>query len=165
MSRFLFILFFSLFYICYGQTYWQQHVDYKMDVHMNVKKFQYDGSQTIIYTNNSPDTLHTIYFHLFYNAFRPGSEMSARIMSAKDKNHRFRVNIDSLTEQEMGFLKVVSIFQDGVPLSPEESETILEVKLNAPLLPNSSTTLVTKFKGQVPKLIRRGGAILKKMSR
>ena len=38
--------------------YWQQKVDYKMDVSMDVKTYQYKGKQTLVYTNNSPDTLY-----------------------------------------------------------------------------------------------------------
>ena len=34
--------------------YWQQHVDYSMDVDMNVENFNYTGKQKLVYTNNSP---------------------------------------------------------------------------------------------------------------
>jgi len=157
MTRLFFYLTLSFFCFSYGQTYWQQHVDYKMDVNMNVKNFQYTGTQTIVYKNNSPDTLKNIYFHLFYNAFHPGSEMAVRIKSGKDKNSRFKEDIDSLSKKEMGLLNVISVAQNGVLLEIEEAETILEVTLDSPLPPNSSTKLETVFKGQVPKLIRRGG--------
>ena len=41
----------------FGQnsSYWQQHVDYTMEVDMNVENFQYTGTQKLVYTNNSPD--------------------------------------------------------------------------------------------------------------
>ena len=58
-------IFFSVFNL-YGQNYWQQRADYKMSVKMDVKTFQYEGSQTINYTNNSPDTLNKVFFHLFF---------------------------------------------------------------------------------------------------
>ena len=35
--------------------YWQQHVDYTMEVKMDVETFNYSGTQQLIYTNNSPD--------------------------------------------------------------------------------------------------------------
>ena len=63
--------------------YWQQQVDYKMDVTMDVKNYQYKGKQELVYTNNSPDTLRKVYYHLFNNAFQPGSEMDARIKASK----------------------------------------------------------------------------------
>ena len=43
--------------------YWQQHVDYKMDVKMDVEKFQYSGTQDLVYTNNSNDTLKKVFYH------------------------------------------------------------------------------------------------------
>ena len=63
MKNLLFILisFISLAQNNPNPGYWQQHVDYKMDVTMDVKKFQYTGKQEIVYTNNSNDTLHKVY--------------------------------------------------------------------------------------------------------
>ena len=55
--------------------YWQQHVDYTMDVDMNVDNYQYTGKQKLVYTNNSPETLDRVYYHLFFNAFQPGSQI------------------------------------------------------------------------------------------
>ena len=54
---------------------WQQAVDYTMDVTMNVKDHTFEGTQKLIYTNNSPDTLTRVYYHLYFNAFQPGSMM------------------------------------------------------------------------------------------
>ena len=45
-------------------SYWQQHVDYQMDVDFDVKNYQYKGTQKLIYTNNSPDILHQVFYHL-----------------------------------------------------------------------------------------------------
>ena len=52
---------------------WQQQADYQMDVTMDVKTFQYKGTQKLTYTNNSPDTLRVVFYHLYYNAFQPNS--------------------------------------------------------------------------------------------
>ena len=49
-------------------TYWQQHVDYKMDIDMDVNNYQYQGTQKLVYTNNSPDTLNKVFYHLYFNA-------------------------------------------------------------------------------------------------
>lgn len=46
-------------------TYWQQQVDYKMNVDINVENYQYTGTQELVYTNNSPDTLNRVFYHLF----------------------------------------------------------------------------------------------------
>ena len=83
-------------------TYWQQHVDYKMEVAMDVKTYQYKGNQELVYTNNSPDTLRKVYYHLFNNAFQPGSEMDARIQSIKDPDSRMvnKVKVDGREVKE-----------------------------------------------------------------
>ena len=57
-----------------NNSYWQQHVDYTMNVAMDIKTYQYTGTQKLVYTNNSPDVLDRVFYHLYYNAFQPGSE-------------------------------------------------------------------------------------------
>ena len=42
-------------------SYWQQQVDYTMEVDMNVENYQYTGTQELVYTNNSPDTLNRVF--------------------------------------------------------------------------------------------------------
>ena len=58
--------------------YWQQHVNYQMEVDMDVKSHQFTGNQVLEYTNNSPDTLSRVFYHLYFNAFQPGSMMDVR---------------------------------------------------------------------------------------
>ena len=55
---------------------------------MDVKNYQYKGTQELVYTNNSADTLKRVYYHLFNNAFQPGSEMDARLQFIKDLDKR-----------------------------------------------------------------------------
>ena len=138
-------------------TYWQQKVDYKMEVDMNVKNYQYTGNQELVYTNNSPDTLNRVFYHLFFNAFQPGSEMDVRSRTIKDPDSRVEDRISKLTEAEQGYLKVNSLTQDGTTLSFEEVGTVLEVELSKPLLPGEKATFKMAFKGQVPQQIRRSG--------
>ena len=143
--------------------YWQQRIDYTMDVSMNVEDFTYKGSSTVQYTNHSPDTLTRVFFHLYFNAFRPGSDMDARLQSISDPDNRMvtenkESRISVLSEDEMGYLRVAQITQNqGAPLKTSHEETILVVDLQTPLLPQSSTTLNLDFEGQVPLQIRRSG--------
>ena len=152
----LFILL-SLSLSAYSQNYWQQAVDYKMVVDIDIKTFKYSGEQELLYTNNSPDSLKKVFYHLYFNAFQPGSEMSERIKTGKDKNKRFFIDIDSLKPNEIGYLKVSNLKQNGNVLKHELSETILEVLLSKPLMPGETTKLTLNFEGQVPKLVRRAG--------
>ena len=150
--------------------YWQQHVDYKMEVSMDAKNYQYKGKQELVYTNNSPDTLKKVFYHLFLNAFQPGSEMDARLHSIKDPDGRMvnkvkgadgketkQSRIETLKPNEIGFLKITNFKQDGVTAQTRISGTIMEVTLAKPILPNSKTTFTLDFDGQVPVQIRRSG--------
>lgn len=137
--------------------YWQQKVDYTMEVTLDTETARYNGTQKLIYTNNSPETHHKVFYHLYYNAFQPGSEMALRLKNAADKNRRFKVDIDSLTIEQQGFLRVKNLTQNGTLVQTEEAETILEVTLNEPLLPGESTILELNFEGQVPDVVRRAG--------
>lgn len=151
--------------ISFGQNntpYWQQHVDYTMEVDMNVENYQYTGTQQLVYTNNSPDTLNRVYYHLFFNAFQPGSEMDIRLQSIKDPDDRMmaedgKSRIASLTDNEIGFLHASSLLQDGQKVDFNEESTILTVDLTTPLLPGGKTTFDMEFRGQVPIQIRRSG--------
>lgn len=152
-----------------SSSYWQQHVDYKMDVSMDVKSYQYKGKQELIYTNNSPDTLRRVFYHLYNNAFQPGSEMDKRLQSIKDPDGRMvtktkvgdkeikESRIAKLQPNEMGYLHISNFKQDGVTAVAKEVETILEVSLAQPILPGKSATFTLDFEGQVPVQIRRSG--------
>ncbi|MCB0372167.1 MAG: M1 family metallopeptidase [Muricauda sp.] len=140
---------------------WQQHVDYTMDVDMDVKTYQYTGTQKLVYTNNSPDQLGRVFYHLYFNAFQPGSEMDVRLQNIKDPDKRMmdgdQSRIASLSESEMGYLHALTLTQDGQPVTFKEEGTILVVDLAKPIPSGGKTTLEMTFKGQVPLQIRRSG--------
>ncbi len=150
-------------------SYWQQQADYKMNVDFDVSNYNYSGKQEIIYTNNSSDTLRKVYYHLYPNAFQPNSEMDARLQAIKDPDGRMVVKskvdgkdiktsrIKNLKPDEIGFLKISNLKQNGAVTNIKELGTILEVTLAKPILPNSKTTLTLDFVGQVPVQIRRSG--------
>jgi len=54
---------------------WQQKVKYVMSIDMNVQTNQFTGKQKLEYWNNAPDTLTRVFYHLYFNAFQPGSMM------------------------------------------------------------------------------------------
>ncbi|WP_343488373.1 M1 family metallopeptidase [Allomuricauda sp. d1] len=144
-----------------GPCYWQQHVDYQMDVTMDVETFQYDGTQKLVYTNNSPDTLNRVFYHLYFNAFQPGSEMDMRLQTIKDGDGRMledgKSRIATLATEEQGYLHVQALTQDGQKVSFSEEGTILVVDLATPIAPGAKTKFDMEFKGQVPLQIRRSG--------
>lgn len=137
--------------------YWQQHVNYKMSVDLDVNTYRYSGHQELIYTNNSPDSINRVFYHLFFNAFQPGSEMDIRSRTITDPDPRVGDRISKLTPDEIGYIKPLSLLQDGKAVAFKVVGTILEVTLNEQILPGSSTAFSMDWEGQVPVQIRRSG--------
>lgn len=152
-----------------NKGYWQQKADYTMNVNMDVKTFRYTGHQELAYRNNSPDTLRKVYFHLYNNAFQPGSEMDARLQAITDPDRRMvktfktadkttkESRIVALKPDEIGYLNVKNFTQDGKAAATRVSGTILEVALVKPILPGKKAKFSLDFEGQVPIQIRRSG--------
>lgn len=144
---------------------WQQRVKYRMDIDMDVQSNRFTGKQTIDYWNNSPDTLKVLYYHLYWNAFQPGSMMDARslelgktvINGRNDWDARVRDRISKLQPEEIGYQRVKSLKMNGRPQQFTEHETILKVVPDKPVLPRSKVTLDMVFEAQVPVQIRRSG--------
>lgn len=163
MKKILILLIFMFGYssICFAQRnsvgYWQQHVDYVMDVTMDVETFNYTGTQKIVYTNNAPDTLNKVFFHLYFNAFRPGSEMDVRSQTIADPDSRVMNRIQNLSKEDQGYLVVHDLAQDEKKLITRVVGTILEVDLDRPIAPGEQTTFKMAFEGQVPLIVRRSG--------
>ncbi|WP_028870536.1 M1 family metallopeptidase [Psychroserpens burtonensis] len=149
--------------------YWQQQTDYIMDIDMDVKTYQFTGKQTIKYTNNSPDDLSRVFYHLYFNAFQPDSEMDARLQSITDPDGRmtdnvgtkenpiFESRISKLKDDEIGFIKVSSLNLNGKALSYEIEGTIMIVDLETPIKAGETVDFNMVFNGQVPVQIRRSG--------
>lgn len=149
--------------------YWQQHVDYKMNVDMNVENYQYKGNQELVYTNNSADTLTKVFYHLYPNAFQPGSEMDIRLQNIADPDGRMvrtfkqagkdvtESRIKTLKPSEIGYLKISNFKQNGKVAATKVEGTVLEVTLNEAILPHQKTTFTLDFDGQVPLQVRRSG--------
>ena len=140
-----------------ASNYWQQHVDYKIEVDVNVETAQYEGKQRVVYTNNSPDRLVRVFFHLYFNAFQPGSEMDVHSRNIADPDSRVMGRIEKLEKKDQGYLSVYSIKQDGVEINSHVAGTVLEVDLNKPIRPGESTVFDMAFLGQAPLIIRRAG--------
>ncbi|WP_298492721.1 M1 family metallopeptidase [uncultured Algibacter sp.] len=137
--------------------YWQQHADYKMEIDMDVNTYQYTGKQNLVYTNNSPDVLNKVFYHLYFNAFQQGSEMDVRSLTIADPDRRVKDRISKLNPDEIGYIKVNSLTQNGVAINYETVGTVLEVDLAKPIQPGESVTFNMDFNAQVPVQIRRSG--------
>lgn len=140
-----------------AQDYWQQRVEYKMDIDFDTKKHQFNGTQTLKYFNNSPDTLNKVFFHLYFNAFQPQSMMDVRSRTIEDPDRRVQDRISKLDNSEIGYHTINSLDQKGEKLSFIVEGTVMEVTLNEPILPGNSTVFNMTFDSQVPLQIRRSG--------
>lgn len=137
--------------------YWQQKVDYDMTIDFNVDNHQFNGNQSLTYFNNSPDTLKKVFYHLYFNAFQPGSSMDVRSRTISDPDPRIADRIQSLNEDEIGFHKISKLTQDGKKVEFKIEGTLMTVVLNDVLLPGTSSKFDMEFKSQVPVQIRRSG--------
>ena len=149
---------------------WQQQINYKIDASLDVQKNTIKGTEEILYTNNSTDTLRKVYFHMYWNAFQPNSNMDVRSRELgktilgnrrgediKDWDMRVRDRIQNLKPEEYGIQKVNTIMINGKSQKLIEHETILEVVLTQPLLPKSVLKMNVQFEAQVPVQVRRSG--------
>ncbi len=149
---------------------WQQHINYNIKASLDVNTNIIKGTEEIVYTNNSTDTLRKVYFHLYWNAFQPNSSMDVRSRELgkntmtsrrgdviKDWDARVTDRIQKLTPAEIGYQRVSSITINGKAQKLIEHETILEVQLTNPIAPKTSAKLSLVFEAQVPKQIRRSG--------
>ena len=162
-------LFLVQFVFAQRKGYWQQKVDYKITVDMKESDYQYDGKMKLKYTNNSGETLKKVYFHLYFNAFQPGSMMDNRLQNIPDpdkrmvtnagskENPKFVSRISELKPNQIGYQKIKSLTQNGKATSYKVDGTILEVTLANPIKPGKSTTFDMVWEAQVPEQIRRSG--------
>lgn len=137
--------------------YWQQRISCQMNIDFHVKTHQYQGTQKLEYFNQSPDTLTRLYYHLYFNAFQEGSEMHEWNKRLPDPDFRILERLNDIDPEDAGFLRILTLTQDGELVVFKERRTILEVYLREPLPPGQSTTMDMTFLGQVPIQIRRSG--------
>jgi hypothetical protein len=172
MKQLLLVLSFFISFQLFAQSdRWQQRVKYTMNIDMDVAANQYKGKQKLEYSNNSPDTLKKVFYHLYWNAFQPNSMMDARsrrqgeIALRKDRNGndvtdwdaRVKDRIVKLQPNEIGYQRVSSLKMNGRSQKLVVHETILEVVLDKPILPKSKVTFDMEWEAQVPLQIRRSG--------
>tara|TARA_B110000090_G_scaffold104337_1_gene117139 strand:+ start:1623 stop:3521 length:1899 start_codon:yes stop_codon:yes gene_type:complete len=157
MKKHILILTIFLANFAMGQSYWQQKVSYTMDIDFDDTKHQFKGTQTLVYTNNSPDELDKVFYHLYFNAFQPESMMDVRSRTIKDPDSRVGDRISKLKPEEMGYQKINSLKMNGRKVNYTIVGTILEVELKKTIKPGESVTFDMNFEAQVPIQIRRSG--------
>ncbi len=138
----------------YPQNYWQQRVHYKIQVELDDEQHRLLGSMTLIYHNNSPHTLDTLYFHVYPNAFRDNTSAYAREqMEAGNLDYLFA------DKDERGALYGLAFEVNGEPVPWEitDAPDIVRVPLPEPLKPGDSVTISTPFEVKIPYAFSRLG--------
>ena len=113
MKNYLILIFLSFSLSSAQNGYWQQQADYTMSIDVDVENFTYSGEQSLVYTNNSPDTLQRVFYHLYYNAFKPGSDLEAASRNSYNDRRSMSKRLLSLDKNDWGDVKVLSLKQDA----------------------------------------------------
>jgi hypothetical protein len=132
-----------------SQDYFQQQVNYEIHVTLNDLKHELNGSESIEYINNSPDTLRFLYFHLWPNAYsNNNTSLAKELLERNGKSKLFndpelQGYIDSLNFKVSGH-DIKWNFLTGLP-------DICKLMLNNPLKPGDSIYITTPFHLKIPK--------------
>ena len=160
------LLVFSLFSATAQKNYWQQDVEYTLNVSLQEHGYAdpetqktvdhvLKGFEEIRYTNNSPDTLKFIYFHLWMNAYK--NENTA---FAKQKLENGQLDFYNAKDNEKGKIILKSIMEAGFSLKVEYdtlNPDIAKIYLYHPLAPHDWCKISMFFVDYLPKTFSRGG--------
>lgn len=145
---------FSASAIC-QQAYWQQQVNYKIDVSLDDKLHTLDGFEKIEYINNSPDTLRFIWFHLWPNAYKNDkTAFSDQLLENDDTKFYFS------DKEERGYINRLDFKVDNVTAETEDHPQhidIIKVILPFPLPPAQRILITTPFHVKLPGNFSRSG--------
>lgn len=140
--------------------YWQQKVDYEMDITLIDSAQQLTGFSKIRYTNNSPDTLDRIYMHLYPNAFQLNSVKYREYIGNAGRASRakyFKDRLDGFTSKIE--IHDFNIAQKKKPILKEYSidDTILKAILLQKLAPNESIRIDIRWTHHIGEMVERAG--------
>ena len=135
--------------------YWQQQVNYTIDVTLNDKDNSLDAFEKIEYTNNSPDTLHFIWFHLWPNAYKNDrTAYTDQSLSLGDTRFYFS------SREQKGYINRLDFQVNNITCNTEDHPLyidIVKVILPSPLAPGQKIVVTSPFHVQLPFNFSRGG--------
>ena len=137
------------------KDYFQQHVAYDIDVTLNDSLHTLTAFEKIVYTNNSPDTLTYIWFHLWPNAYK-----NTETAFAKQRERFYDSSFYYSEEKKRGYIDSLNFVVDGVQTTFDyhsEWIDVAKVKLPSPLIPGDNITIETPFFVKLPKVFSRLG--------
>ncbi len=154
----LLVLFtFFQFKVSAQKKYWQQQVNYKIAVGLNDKLHELDAVETIEYFNNSPDTLHFIWIHLWPNAYK-----NDRTAFSDQLLLNGRTDFYFSTNEQRGFINRLNFKVNGVIAVMEDHpqhQDIIKLLLPSPLVPGGHSIIQTPFHVKIPDNFSRAGHV------
>ena len=155
---FLTIIFIILnFTISAQDGYWQQKVNYNINVRLDDEKHFLHASEEIEYINNSPDQLEFIWFHLWPNAYK-----NRHTAYAKQQIEEGSTQFYFADESSRGYIDSLNFKINGEQLKwayhPDHID-IAKVFLNQPLAPGEKVVISTPFRVKIPASFSRLGHI------
>lgn len=140
------LLFFNISLI--AQDYFQQEVNYTINVELNDKNHILIAEQTIEYINNSPDELNVIWLHIWPNAYKDNSTALA-----KHELDGGRKELWNAPEEERGYISNLDFSVDGKRVSwqyhPKHID-ICKLILNKSIKSGDTAVIKTPFKVKIP---------------
>lgn len=157
MKKILFLIGIQGAWLSALPQYWQQEVNYKIDIALNDSSNSLKGSLTLDYTNNSPDKLDFIWFHLWPNAYKnQNTAFAKQILKESDGKERWKAL------KVKGFIDSLNFSANGEKLKTEmnqDSIDIIKVWLPIALQPKEKITISTPFFVKLPTYVSRSGHI------
>lgn len=137
-----------------SQTNWQQHLEYVINVSLDDDQHILRGNETVLYKNNSPDTLYEMYIHLWPNAYR-----NNETAFAKQQLENGQTQFYYLPEDDRGYIDSLNFLVDWVSVKWELTSNIdiAKLTLKKPIPPGEMARLATTFKVKLPKVVSRMG--------
>jgi len=133
--------------------YWQQWVQYRMNVSLYPENHLLEGESFITYVNNSPDTLDRIYLHLYPNAFQEGS--------VKHREYQRIHYSGGISSDNPSYIKIKSfeiVDKEGISSSEFKiDDTILSAFLPTSLFPGDSVRIELTWDHKVRERSGRAG--------
>ncbi|HTL07000.1 MAG TPA: M1 family metallopeptidase [Chitinophagaceae bacterium] len=135
--------------------YWQQRVDYTIDVTLNDLDHSLNGFEKITYHNQSPDTLRFIWLHLWPNAYKNDKTAFSEQLLL---NHRTDFYFSK--KEQRGYINRMDVKVNGITAQIADHPQyidIIQLLLPSPLAPGQQAIIKTPFHVQLPNNFSRGG--------
>ncbi len=142
-----------------GKDYWQQKADYVIDVTLDDKNQTIDASETITYTNNSPDDLEYLWVQLDQN-MRAQDSNTPKISTGKLENSYSGKALQKVArnfDYEGGYNVSSVTDASGKALDAYRNQTMMRIILQEPLKSGESYTFKIKWNYNINDRMKVGG--------